>query len=212
MKKIVFQGDSITDCGRDRTNNELIGSGYACLVKANMMFEYPTEYRFFNRGINGNRSVDLYARIKSDIINLQPDYISFLIGVNDVWQEIGSCNGVSAEKYEKIYCMMLDEILEALPNVKIMIMEPFCLRGEATNDTEEHPNKWKIFRTEVELRAERARCVAEKYNLPFVELQKKFDEMAEKTRSENWLWDGVDPTPAGHELLKREWLACFESL
>ena len=103
MKKILFQGDSITDCGRDRTNNELIGSGYACLVKANMMFEYPTEYRFFNRGINGNRSVDLYARIKSDIINLQPDYISFLIGVNDVWQEIGSCNGVSAEKYEKIY-------------------------------------------------------------------------------------------------------------
>ena len=91
-------------------------------------------------------------------------------------------------------------------------MEPFCLRGEATNDTEEHPNKWKIFRTEVELRAERARCVAEKYNLPFVELQKKFDEMAEKTGSENWLWDGVHPTPAGHELLKREWLACFESL
>ena len=78
-----------------------------------MGYDKPAEYEYINRGISGNRIVDLYARMKEDIINLKPDYISFLIGVNDVWHEFGKHRGVDADKYEKIYTMLIEEIKEA---------------------------------------------------------------------------------------------------
>ena len=81
VKRILFQGDSITDCKRIREDNISMGVGYANMVKAELGYEYPEKYEFINRGIGGNRIVDVYARIKSDIINLQPDYMSLLIGV-----------------------------------------------------------------------------------------------------------------------------------
>ena len=102
-KVILFQGDSITDCGRDRNVSESIGTGYPRLTAAKLGFENPGEYTFYNRGISGNRIVDLYARIKLDIINLKPDYMSILIGVNDVWHEVMRKNGVDTKKFEKIY-------------------------------------------------------------------------------------------------------------
>ena len=212
MTKILFQGDSITDCGRNRENHDYVGDGYPQLIKAQLGFENPAMYEFQNRGISGNRIVDVYARIKADIINLKPDVLSILIGVNDVWHEFGGHNGVDADKYEKIYCMMIEEIKEALPNVKIMIMEPFCLRANATENTEEEPDKWNIFHTEVKKRAEKARKVAEKYQLPFIALQDKFDEAAKSAENTYWLRDGVHPTAMGHELIKREWLKAFASL
>ena len=212
MKKILFQGDSITDCSRSRENLEDMGKGYPLLVKAYLGMEYPGEFEVVNRGVSGNRIVDLYARIKADIINLAPDYISILIGVNDVWHEFGGHNGVDAEKYEKIYCMLIEEIKEALPNIKIMILEPFCLRERATENTEEDPDKWNIFSTEVKKRAEKARAVADKYNLVFIPLQEKFDKASEKGKIAEWLADGVHPAPAGHELIKREWLKFFDEL
>ena len=94
MKTILFQGDSITDAGRARDNNSNRGLGYPHLVSARLGMDNPTEYNFINRGISGNRIVDLYARIKADIINLKPDVMSILIGVNDVWHEIAASNGV----------------------------------------------------------------------------------------------------------------------
>ena len=139
MKTILFQGDSITDCGRSKQGGIRMGEGYAMLVKTYLAFENPNEYEFYNRGISGNRIVDVYARIKSDIINLKPDYMSLLIGVNDVWHEIEAQNGVDADKFEKIYCMLIEEIKAALPDIKLMILEPFCLRGPATDNTEEKP-------------------------------------------------------------------------
>ncbi len=210
MKTILFQGDSITDCGRSREVASNVGNGYAVLVKAHLGYENPGEYDFYNRGISGNRIVDLYARIKADIINLKPDYMSILIGVNDVWHEFGEHNGVDAEKYEKIYCMLIEEIKESLPNVKIMILEPFCLRAAATENNETDPDKWNIFSGEVKKRAEKARKVAEKYGLVFVPLQEKFDEAAKLAENAYWLGDGVHPTAMGHELIKREWINAFE--
>ena len=88
MKTILFQGDSITDAGRARDNDANRGVGYPHLVSARLGCDNPTEFNFINRGISGNRIVDLYARIKADIINLKPDVMSILIGVNDVWHEI----------------------------------------------------------------------------------------------------------------------------
>lgn len=214
MKTILFQGDSITDAGRSRKDLESAGEGYALLVKSQLGYENPGKYMFHNRGVSGDRVVDVYARMKKDIINLAPDYLSILLGVNDVWHEIdfGGPNGVDADKYEKIYGMLIEEIQEALPKVKIMIMEPFCLQASATENTEEQPNRWDYFHTEVKKRAERAKKVAEKYHLTFVPLQEKFDEVAKHTENAYWLRDGVHPTPMGHELIKREWIQAFSKI
>ena len=212
MKRILFQGDSITDACRDREHLDNLGIGYPTLVKAEFVFENPEKFVFKKRGISGNLIVDVYARIKLDIINLKPDYLSILIGVNDVWHELGLQNGVDAEKFEKIYCMMLDEIYGALPNIKIMILEPFVLEGSATCNTEESPDKWNVFNTEVRKRAQKARSVAQNYNIPFISLQDKFDSVSEKTENSYWLADGVHPTAAGHELIKREWIKHFAEL
>ena len=211
MKTILFQGDSIPDCGRGNTISGF-GDGYAFLTIAQLGFENAGEYLFYNRGISGNRIVDLYARIKSDIINLKPDYMSILIGVNDVWHEFGRQNGVDAEKFEKIYEMLIEEVREALPNIKIMILEPFCLRASATENTEEYTDKWNMFSFEVKKRAEKAKKIAEKYNLIFISLQDKLDEVAKIGNNTDWLFDGVHPTPMGHELIKREWLKAFSSM
>ncbi len=213
MKKIIlFQGDSITDCARNRENDMFLGVGYARMVEAQLGLECPNKYTFLNRGINGNRIVDVYARIKSDIINLKPDYLSILIGVNDVWHELGNKNGVAAEKFEKIYEMMLEEIKEAVPNVKIMIMLPYVVEGPATCNNEENPERFDYFKCEVAKRADAARRVAEKFNLPYIDLQTAFDKASQKAESTYWAYDGVHPTAMGHELIKREWLKGFEKI
>lgn len=212
-KLVLFQGDSITDCGRNREDITSIGVGYAHMVKGQLGYEHPGEYEFINKGISGNRIVDVYARIKQDIINLKPDYMSLLIGVNDVWHELGGRhNGVDAEKFEKIYDMLIAEILEALPDIKIMIMEPFVLEAISTTDTEEEPERWNYFRTEVSLRAAAAKRIAEKYGLSFVELQSKLDYACKQAPASYWLKDGVHPTPMGHWIIKNEWMKVFQGL
>ncbi len=205
--RILFQGDSITDAGRARDNDYNVGVGYPLLVKAGLGFAEPGKYEFFNRGISGNRVVDVYARLKSDIINLKPDVMSILIGVNDVWHEFGeSPNGVDADKYYKIYDMLIEEVKSALPDIKIMIMEPFVLKASSTE------GNWDSFNQEVKKRAEMAKKISEKYNLPFIELQDGFDKLSENIEAGYWLGDGVHPTPMGHEYIKNEWLKGFKKL
>lgn len=205
--KILFQGDSITDAGRARDNDDSVGVGYPLLVKAALGYAAPAEHTFVNRGISGNRIVDVYARIKKDIINLQPDVMSILIGVNDVWHEFGdSPNGVDADKFYKIYDMLICEIREALPNIKIMIMEPFALCASATD------GRYETFRSETEKRAAMAKKIAEVHGLTFIPLQAGFDALCEKAAPSYWLRDGVHPTPMGHEYIKGEWLKAFEAV
>ena len=211
--KIVFQGDSITDAGRAYDNDGIIGRGYPILVKGELGFAAPGKFEFINRGISGNRVVDLYARVKRDIINLKPDILSILIGVNDVWHEYGvSPNGVDADKYLKIYDMLIDEIREALPDTKIMIMEPFIL------ETAINPEQWAtmesrdLIRGEVRARAQMAKKIAEKYDLVFVPLQEGFDALCQQAPAAYWLADGVHPTTMGHEYIKNQWMAGFQTL
>lgn len=204
--KILFQGDSITDAGRVREDETNVGRGYPILVKAKLGLENPGKYEFINKGISGNRVVDLYARIKSDIINLKPDVMSILIGVNDVWHEIARENGVDADKFYKIYDMLIEEVKTALPDIKIMIMEPFVLNASATQ------GNWEEFNAEVKKRAQMAKKIAEKYNLSFIELQKGFDELTKKEEPSYWLKDGVHPTEMGHEYIKNQWLEAFKIL
>lgn len=211
-KVILFQGDSITDCGRDKENMLHNGRGYAHLVQAQLGFEEPLKYIFYNRGISGNRVVDLYARIKKDMINLKPDYMSILIGINDVWHEYTKQNGVDAEKFEMVYGLIIDELQAALPELQIMILEPFTLPGSATENNEEHPARWEYFRTECDKRRAAAKRIAQKYGFVFVPLQEVFDEACKSAPADYWLKDGVHPTPAGHELIKQEWLKGYKKL
>jgi len=208
-KRILFQGDSITDALRSRESDLYPGNGYPTLIKARLGYDCPGEYEFLNRGISGNRIVDLYARIKIDLINLKPDVLSILIGVNDVWHEMSRENGVSAEKFELIYDMLLAEVKDALPDVRILILEPFVLHGTATEAIEEKPQRWDYFRDETPLRAAAAKRVAEKHGADFIPLQARFDEACKLAPAEYWLWDGVHPTQMGHELIVRAWMEAF---
>jgi lysophospholipase L1-like esterase len=209
MKRILFQGDSITDADRARADDKYIGRGYPLLVKAQLGVEHNGEYDFINKGISGNRVIDLYARIKKDIINLAPDYISILIGVNDVWHGIDWANGTGYERFYKVYSMLVAELKAELPNIKIMILEPFVLKGYATANREDQPERFKIFREGVLEMARLAKRVAEENGIKFVPLQEKFDEAAKTAPDTYWLGDGVHPTAMGHELIKREWLKAF---
>ncbi|MBR5153151.1 MAG: SGNH/GDSL hydrolase family protein [Clostridia bacterium] len=206
--KILFQGDSITDAGRNLLEGEhFMGQGYPVMVTGQLGLEFPGCHEFINRGISGNRVVDVYARIKRDIINLKPDFMSILIGVNDVWHEINeSPNGVDNDKYFKIYSLLIEEIKAALPEIQIMILEPFVMKGPAT---EEH---WDIFKKEVDLRAQSAKKIAETYGLTFVPLQEKFDAAAKLAPETYWLSDGVHPTQAGHALITGEWVSAFKKM
>ncbi len=208
MKRFLFQGDSITDAGR-RFDCFYGGEsfGYPTFTAGKLGVKYPGQIEFINRGISGNRVVDLYARIKRDFINLKPDIITILIGINDVWHELNDDpNGVSDEKYFKIYSMLIEELKEALPDTTIIILEPFVLKACATQEN------WDIFRTETVKRAKSAKRVAEKYSLPFIPLMDKFDSLAKTAPAAHWLSDGVHPAPAGHEIIAEAIVAKCEEL
>lgn len=203
MTKILFQGDSITDAGRNREAGFITGWGYPTLVASRLGYENPCACEFINRGIGGNRISDLVARMKCDIINLQPDVMSILIGVNDVWHELSSQNGTGTALFETLYDLLITEVKQALPNIRILIMEPFVLKGPATEE------KWEDFRDGVAEKAAAARRVAEKHGLEFIPLQEKLNEATTLAPSTYWLRDGVHPSEAGHELLAREWIKTF---
>ena len=212
MKTILFQGDSITDAGRIRTSASVLGEGYAALVSAELGLDFPGEYKFVNKGISGNRVIDLYAKNVMDIFYIKPDYMSILIGVNDIWHGLDHNNGTGAKRYEKVYDMLLEEIAEELPDTKVMILEPFVLKGLNTDNTEADPNRWEKFSGGVYELAKIAKKLAEKHNLKFISLQDKFDKACEKAPANYWLSDGVHPTAKGHELIKREWIKAFNEI
>lgn len=212
-KVILFQGDSITDCGRDRNNLYDLAKGYPNLVMASLNLDEPYRYTAINKGISGNRIADLYARDQMDIINLKPDYLSILIGINDVWHGYAWDNGADENKFEMIYCMLIEELQQKLPDTKIFLMEPFFLHGSATWSSDETPGRWEYYQKEAPLRQAAAKRVADKYGLLFVPMQQLFDEAEASAPYEGyWLWDGVHPTEAGHELIKRQWLKAFAQI
>ncbi len=211
MKRFLFQGDSITDVSRvdaddGGAGSYLFGYGYPNLLAADFLKNRKGEIEFINKGVSGDRIVDLYARIKDDIINLKPDIMSILIGVNDVWHELSQQNGVDAPKFEKIYSMLIEEIKEALPKVEIIVLAPFVLKGSGTE------MYYDEFRVEVAKRAECAKRVAEKYGLPYVPLQQAFDEASADGDTTYWTTDGVHPTAAGHQLIKESLAEAVEKL
>lgn len=211
-KKILFMGDSITCAARNKEDPSHLGFGYAAMIAEVLENAQPGAYEVINRGINGNHIVDMYARMRRDIINHQPDYVSILAGVNGVLAEFERQDGISLKKFEKIYTMLIEELLEALPDAKIMILEPLVLPGRLSSDNEIHPHRWDVLSKEVPLRAQAAKRIAEKNNLKFVPLREVFEKANVDVPEDYLLKDGVHPTPEGYELIKETWLEAFREL
>lgn len=205
MKKFLFQGDSITDAFRFKEDDYSLGKGYVSIINENFKKKYPDKYLILNRGVNGNKITNLFMRAEKDIIEIAPDYLSILIGVNDVWHEIEINDGVNEFDFERIYCEMIEKIKFSLPETKIFIVEPFILHGTAT---EEH---WDYFRKEVEKRASIAKIVANRFNTIFIPLQKYLDEEQNKYDDKDYLLkDGVHPTENGALLIAEKLIDFFE--
>ncbi len=211
-KLVLFFGDSITDSGRNRDIPTSTGKGYATMASGQLSFENPGKYRFLNRGIMGNRVGDLLARVQMAVIPNKPDYISILIGVNDLFLEYSKKTTPGRKRFDAQYRMLLDEILEALPDTKIFLMAPFVLLGKETESSEANPGRFEFLRGEIPYREEIVRKIAEDYNLPFISLQDKFDAATEGMPNTLWLKDGVHPSNAGHYLIAQEWLRTFREM
>ena len=205
--KVLFYGDSITDMNRLKDNVSAVpfklGNSYALVTGAYLVGKDPVGYDVVNMGISGNRIVDLYARIKKDVWEEKPDVMSILVGVNDVWHEIIHKNGVDIVRFEKIYRMLIEDTLAVLPNLKIMLMEPFVLEGSATK------GQYEGFLAVREY-AKVVKKLADEYALVFVELQNKFDKYCEKYGTELLLYDGVHPNLVGTKIISDAWIEAFE--
>ena len=206
MEKILFQGDSITDWFRIKDNDSILGSNYVNMVAGEIGLRYPNEYEFINRGIGGNRSIDILARTQTDIISLKPDYLSMLVGVNDVWHAAKFGYDVNPERYELYFNTIIQDVKKNLPNTKIMIMEPFILKGSVAM---QKPN---IFIDGVNKLAQISRKIASNNNIVFVALQERFDKMLKYAPVEYWSSDGVHPNAPGHCIIKNAWIEAFERL
>jgi lysophospholipase L1-like esterase len=200
---ILFQGDSITDWGRDRaaTGANLssgLGGGYPLLITASELFEHPDRgLRFFNRGVSGNTVPDLDARWQADTLALKPDVLSILIGVNDYWHTLnGSYRGTVAD-YETGFAALLRRTREALPAVRLIVLEPFVLRCGVVTEA------WI---PEFDQRRAAAARVARAAEATFLPLQSMFERLSTTAPPVYWSADGVHPTPAGHAAIARAWM------
>ena len=204
MKTILFQGDSITDCGRDKHDPASLGNGYAMLVAQALEKKYPGQFRFVNRGVSGNKVTDLYERRQADIFGVKPDFMSILIGVNDVWHEVTHGQGVDVETYMEVYDKLLTEIRTRLPNVKLMLMEPFINEGSKTQQDIE------TFEGEMAMRSEVVQLLCAKHDVFFLPLQFDLYELEEEHPAGYWTLDGVHPTLNFHQHMANKWVRAFE--
>ncbi|MGG4131678.1 SGNH/GDSL hydrolase family protein [Paenibacillus illinoisensis] len=207
LSVILFQGDSITDGGRSRNDdpNHFLGHGYAYLISSRLGAELAEkQLTFYNRGVSGDRASDLYARWNEDTFSLKPDLISILIGVNDAWRIINNEPSGVTDRLGRAYHHLLEETREVLPNTGLVLMEPFILKTGATVD------KWDAWQEKIGQYQRLVRELADEFGAVFVPLQDVLNQATEKAEASYWLWDGVHPTAAGHELIARQWLSVVQ--
>ena len=195
---IVFQGDSITDALRGY-EPEGLGHGYARMCIRALESLYPDyELVCYNRGISGNRIPDLAERWDEDCINLKPDLVSILIGVNDTWHShgVGYFGGVSNEDFEIGYRNILEKTKKA--GAKIILIEPFAFHHDAFKE------EWRDgdFNTKIMI----TRKLAREYADAFISLDGIYYANTVKYAPEELSEDGVHPTVLGHRILAKEWL------
>lgn len=200
----LFQGDSITDGNRGRNNdkNHIMGHGYAFSIASRISADYPEKrFEFFNRGISGNKINDLASRWQRDTLELKPDVLSILVGINDASSVVFQRQPViSVEKYAEIYENLLQQARSQNPNITFVLCEPFMLPVGKVKEN------WDAYHADLSQRQPVVKELSQKFDAVFVGFQQVFDEACKKAPADYWIWDGVHPTIAGHELMAREWL------
>ena len=202
--RLLFQGDSITDMkwGRNQKDrNHYLGHSYVFLLASRLGVDMAdANLEFFNRGVSGNKVSDLRKRWQKDAIEMNPDWLTVLIGVNDVSQ--GRGQPVDLKKWEQDYRHILNQSRRANPKLNIILMDPFVLRMTRLNSDAQ----WKYWRGEIDKLGKIVVRLAKDFNAIHIETQKIFDQAANQVSAGNWIWDGVHPLPQGHELIARNWL------
>jgi lysophospholipase L1-like esterase len=195
--RILFQGDSITDGkrGRNQDPNHILGHGYVFIIAAKYGAAFPElGLTFINRGCSGHKVDDLAKRWQKDTLDLKPDILSILVGVNDHGRN------VPMDEYEQGYDKLLADAVAANPRVRLVLCEPFTLpvgRKKAGYDA------WLAG---MQQRSAIVARLAKKYNAAFVPFQRAFDEACKRAPAEHWIWDGVHPTYSGHQIMADEWV------
>ena len=199
---VLFQGDSITDAGRSRVNNDELGHGYAAMAATWFSALYPEKrVRFLNRGISGNRVKDLRARWRRDCLDLKPTWVSVMIGINDTWRRYDHNDPTSTEAYERDYRAILSDVRDKL-NARLIVMEPFLLPT---------PPDREAWRVDLDPKIAVARKLASEFDAIFVPLDGPFAAAATRREMDFWLPDGVHPTAAGHALIAQAWLRAIKA-
>ncbi len=201
---ILFQGDSITDAGRSRpeagkpNNQKALGNGYAWMAASQLLVGMPeAQLKIYNRGISGNKVFQLADRWDKDCLELKPDVLSILIGVNDIWHYLNGKYDGTVETYETDFRALLERTRKELPEVKLVICEPFVLKCGAVDD------KWFPLFDQFRKAASE---VANDFHTVFVPFQSMFDEAINYAPPEHWAKDGVHPSPFGAQLMAHEWV------
>jgi len=200
---ILFQGDSITDGGRGRNNdpNHTMGHGYAFSIASRVGEAFAEKGNiFYNRGISGNKVTDLEKRWQTDALDLKPDVLSILIGVNDTHSVVRQQNIVTPEKYEEVYRSILTQTKTVLPDCMLVLCEPFILPVGRVKDS------LAVFNEDIQKRQQIVRNLAKEFDAVFVPLQKIFTDAVSRASNEYWMWDGIHPTYSGHELMTKQWI------
>jgi len=205
---ILFQGDSITDAGRNKEDNSFnnpraLGSGYAVLAAASLLEKYaPLNLKIYNKGISGNKVYQLAERWDKDCLEIKPDVLSILIGVNDIWHKLnGQYNGTS-EIYKRDYIALLERTRKALPDVKLVICEPFAVKGVKAVDDKWYPEFYEYQKA--------AREIADQFGATFIPFQKVYDEAQKQAPGAYWTGDGVHASLAGAKLMASAWMAAVK--
>jgi lysophospholipase L1-like esterase len=200
----LFQGDSITDGNRGRNAdlNHIMGHGYAYAVASRIGADFPaSDFQFINKGISGNAIPDLLKRWKVDALDLHPQVLSLLVGINDVNAVVNQYDGFqSIDDFKLGYRSLLDQVMLQNPKTLLALGLPFVSRGTRTSA------KFDLFEHEVKLRATYIKELALEFNGLFVDYPTVFEQAYKNQSIAYWIWDGVHPTVFGHELMAREWI------
>lgn len=193
---ILFQGDSVTDCGRSREDLNDLGRGYAMMIASRLTAEYPElGLHFLNRGISGNRSRDLVQRWQQDCIDLQPDWVSILIGINDTWRRYDRNDPTSAEAYGENIHKLFKQTVAA--GARLIVIEPFNLPW---------PDDRKAWHVDLDPKVAALREAAYQYAACYIPMGGIMRAASQKQPYPVWAADGVHPTPAGHALIAKSFI------
>lgn len=196
-RTILFQGDSITDCKRDRENLLDMGRGYPMMVSSRLDAAQPDAgRRWLNRGCSGDRVADLVARWREDCLNLQPDLLSVLIGINDTWKRYKNGLVTTPEQFYADYRLLLTQARDNC-DATLVLCEPFVL------PVPEERNQW---REDLDDKITAVRALAREFHAVLVPLDGILNAAAARREPEFWAQDGIHPTQPGHALIAREWL------